>query len=121
MKEHEQTVNEEKIRFLVNISHELRTPLTLIYAPLKRLIDKSNDKLKPELIREQLNNIYKQTRQMKNIINMVLDLNRIKTGEEPLQKLPHLLNEWVRSVCEDFRNECEEKKIDLQYQLDDTI
>lgn len=121
MKEHEQTVNEEKIRFLVNISHELRTPLTLIYAPLKRLIDKSNDKLKPELIREQLNNIYKQTRQMKNIINMVLDLNRIKTGEEPLQKLPHLLNEWVRSVCEDFRNECEEKKIDLQYQLDDAI
>lgn len=121
MKEHEQTVNEEKIRFLVNISHELRTPLTLIYAPLKRLIDKSNDQLQPELVREQLNNIYKQTRQMKNIINMVLDLNRIKTGEEPLQKLPHLLNEWIRSVSEDFRNECKEKKIDLQYELDDTI
>lgn len=121
MKEHEQTVNEEKIRFLVNISHELRTPLTLIYAPLKRLIDRSNDKLKPEQIKEQLNGIYKQTRQMKNIINMVLDLNRIKTGEEPLQKLPHALNEWVRSVSEDFRNEYEEKKINLQYELDDTI
>ena len=121
MKEHEQTVNEEKIRFLVNISHELRTPLTLIYAPLKRLIDRSNDKLKPELIKDQLNSIYKQTRQMKNIINMVLDLNRIKTGEEPLQKLPHTLNEWVRSVSEDFRNEYEEKKINLQYELDDSI
>lgn len=121
MKEHEQTVNEEKIRFLVNISHELRTPLTLIYAPLKRLIDRSNDKLKPELIKDQLNSIYKQARQMKNIINMVLDLNRIKTGEEPLQKLPHTLNEWVRSVSEDFRNEYEEKKINLQYELDDSI
>lgn len=121
MKEHEQTVNEEKIRFLVNISHELRTPLTLIYAPLKRLIDRSNETLRPELIREQLNSIYKQARQMKNIINMVLDLNRIKTGEEPLQKLPHQLNEWVRSVSDDFRNECEEKNINLQYQLDDTI
>lgn len=121
MKEHEQTVNEEKIRFLVNISHELRTPLTLIYAPLKRLIDMSAGKPKLELSKEQLNGIYKQARQMKNIINMVLDLNRLKTGEEPLQKLPHLLNEWVRSVSEDFRNECEEKKISLQYQTDNAI
>ena len=30
MKEHEQQVYEEKVRFLINISHELRTPLTLI-------------------------------------------------------------------------------------------
>ena len=32
MKEHEQQVYEEKVRFLINISHELRTPLTLIHA-----------------------------------------------------------------------------------------
>ena len=30
MKEHEQQVYEEKVRFLINICHELRTPLTLI-------------------------------------------------------------------------------------------
>ena len=30
MKEHEQQVYEEKVRFLINISHELRTPLTHI-------------------------------------------------------------------------------------------
>ncbi len=35
MKEHEQQVYEEKVRFLINISHELRTPLTLIHAPLR--------------------------------------------------------------------------------------
>ena len=40
MKEHEQQVYEEKVRFLINISHELRTPLTLIHAPLKQLMDK---------------------------------------------------------------------------------
>ena len=36
LKEHEQKIYEEKVRFLINISHELRTPLTLIYAPLKK-------------------------------------------------------------------------------------
>mgnify|MGYP000837973425 FL=1 len=34
MKEHEQQVYEEKVRFLININHELRTPLTLIHAPV---------------------------------------------------------------------------------------
>ncbi len=38
MKEHEQQVYEEKVRFLININHELRTPLTLIHAPLKQLL-----------------------------------------------------------------------------------
>lgn len=120
-KEHEQAMNEEKIQFLVNISHELRTPLTLIYAPLKRLIDESNEKLAPELIRGQLKAIYKQSRQMRNLINMVLDLNRIKTAQESLQKLPHPLNEWINFVAEDFRNEFTEKKIQLIYQLDPQI
>ena len=39
MKEHEQQVYEEKVRFLININHELRTPLTLIHAPLKQLLE----------------------------------------------------------------------------------
>ena len=102
MKEHEQAMNEEKIQFLVNISHELRTPLTLIYAPLKRLIDTSHENLTPEVIHGQLNTIYKQSRKMKNLINMVLDLNRIKTEQKSLQKQPHPLNKWIVSVSEDF-------------------
>ncbi|MFR8356645.1 MAG: sensor histidine kinase [Parabacteroides sp.] len=100
MKEHEQAMNEEKIQFLVNISHELRTPLTLIYAPLKRLIDTSHENLNPEVIHGQLNTIYKQSRKMKNLINMVLDLNRIKTEQKSLQKQPHPLNKWIVSVSE---------------------
>ena len=121
MKEHEQAMNEEKIQFLVNISHELRTPLTLIYAPLKRLIDTSHENLTPEVIHGQLNTIYKQSRKMKNLINMVLDLNRIKTEQKSLQKQPHPLNKWIVSVSEDFNTELKEKSIQLIYQLDTQI
>ena len=53
MKEHTNKMNEEKVRFLINISHELRTPLTLIYAPLKRILDK-NSWNEPENLKGQL-------------------------------------------------------------------
>ena len=118
MKEHEQKIYEEKIRFLINISHELRTPLTLIYAPLKRLLNNTHFE---ENVQKQLTGIYKQTKQMKNIINMVLDVRKMEVGQDKLQIHPHPLNEWIRSIAEDFRNEFDAKKIQLIYQLDDSI
>lgn len=122
MKEREQAMNEEKIQFLVNMSHEIRTPLTLIHAPLKRLIDAAGSKnLSSETVYEQLVGIYKQSKKMKNLVNMALDLNRVKTEQDSLQKQPHLLNEWVVSVSEDFKTELAEKRIRLAYRLDHQI
>jgi len=120
IKEHKQKASEERIRFLINISHELRTPLTLICAPLKRVLD--TKKLpEQEVMRKQLTSVYNQACQMKNLINMVLDINKIKEEKNILRKKPYLLNDWVKSVCEDFRNEFEVKQITLIYSFDDTI
>ena len=120
IKEHKQKSDEERIRFLINISHELRTPLTLICAPLKRLLNTSS-KIEPEVMTKQLTNVYNQACQMKNLINMVLDVNKVKEHKNILHKKPYLLNDWVKSVCEDFKNEFEAKQITLVYSLDDTI
>lgn len=118
MKEHEEEVNKEKIRFLINISHELRTPLTLIYAPLKRLL--KNKKFEDDTQR-QLTGIYKQTKQMRNIINMVLDARKMEVGQNRLYLQQHPLNEWIKNITEDFRYEFENKGIDIRYELDDQI
>lgn len=118
MKEHEKKVYEEKIRFLINISHELRTPLTLIYAPLKRLL--SNNRF-DEQIQKQLSGIYKQTKQMKNIINMVLDVRKMEVEQDKLNIRLHNLNNWIQSIVEDFKNEFENKDIQLIFNLDSSI
>ena len=120
IKEHKQKSNEERIHFLINISHELRTPLTLICAPLKRLLDVSS-KTEPEVMTKQLTRVYNQACQMKNLINMVLDVNKVKEHKNILHKKSYPLNDWVKSVCEDFKNEFEAKQITLVYSLDDTI
>ncbi len=80
---------EEKINFLTNISHELRTPLTLICAPLKRIINKESDKQDVEKL--LVPGIYKQAYQMKNIIDMVLDVRKLKKEKDMLHILPHPL------------------------------
>lgn len=121
MKEHEQEVNESKIRFLVNISHELRTPLTLIYAPLKRLIRQSSDEWQVQEVKENLDGIFKQTSLMKDVINMVLDINKMDEGLSKLNLAPHRFNQWVQSIAEDFRKEFEKKEIQLYYELNDNI
>ena len=109
---------EEKINFLTNISHELRTPLTLICAPLKRIINQESDKQDVEKL---LVPIYKQAYQMKNIIDMVLDVRKLEEGKDMLHILPHPLNEWVRSVGDKFINEFHVKGIRLEYELDEQI
>lgn len=111
-------IYEEKIDFLTNISHELRTPLTLVCAPLKRIIDRE---VQCEDISSQLVPIYKQAYQMKNIIDMVLDVRKLEEGKNILHILPHSLNEWVRFVGDRFIGEFEAKGIKLVYELDEEI
>lgn len=118
MKEHEKQAYEEKVRFLINISHELRTPLTLIYAPLKRMLDLQT--VNPET-NKQLSRIYKQVKQMKNIINMVLDMRKMEVAENVLHLHEQALNQWVQSVADDFRHEFQEQEIELHYDFDEQI
>ena len=95
MKEHEQQVYEEKVRFLINISHELRTPLTLIHAPLSRIL-KSLSPADTQYL--PLKAIYRQSQRMKNLINMVIE-----------------------HVSQDFVSEGEAKNIQIHYRLDPRI
>lgn len=115
---HEKKINEDKVRFLINISHELRTPLTLIYSPMKRILD-HEEKIKD--LSYELRSMFKQVCQMKDIINMVLDMRSIEAGNNKLQILPHSLNRWIHSVGDGFKKEFEYRDICLDYKLDETI
>ncbi|WP_307996459.1 ATP-binding protein [uncultured Bacteroides sp.] len=118
VKEHEQKVYEEKVRFLINISHELRTPLTLIYAPLSRILKtlSPSDSNYPSL-----KNIHKQTQRMKDLINMVLDVRKMEVGETKLKLQAHPLNEWIKEVGADFTDEGTAQQLQIAYQLDENI
>ena len=118
-RQRKEKLSESKIRFLINISHELRTPLTLIYAPLKRLIEKgrwTDDRQKAELT-----GILAQTRYMTQLVNMVLDSRKLEEGYGKLNLQPHDLNRWVAETVEEFRTEFENKGISIRFEPDSSI
>ncbi len=118
LKEQEQKTYEDKVQFLINISHELRTPLTLIMAPMKRLLDRLNaeDEHYPTLSR-----IYRQSRRMRDLLNMVLDLRKMEVGKSSL-KLEHSdFNRWILECIEDIVNEEHAENIEIMTELDPEI
>ncbi len=113
-KEQEQKAYEEKVQMLINISHELRTPLTMIMAPLKRLIKEADtdDRNQPVL-----NRIYRQSRRMKDLLNMVLDLRKMEVGKNRLKIETVDTAQWIQSVAGDIIDEERSEGIDVRVEV----
>ncbi len=115
MKEHEQQVYEEKVRYLININHELRTPLTLIHAPLKQLLASlTPDDEKYPIIQS----ITKQSGRMKKLLNMVLDVRKMEVGQSTLNIETIELNTWIDQLMADFKPEAGIRGITLSFRPD---
>lgn len=113
MQHRENELSEQKIRFLINISHELRTPLTLVYAPLRRLVREENT---PEIIKPLLALMYKHVMNMKNMIDMVLDIRKIEmTGDTTLNRQNVEINHWLQQLSDDFMPEAEARGVRIVF------
>lgn len=118
LQEHKQKIYEEKVRFLININHELRTPLTLIYTPLNQLV-KTIPQDNP--IYPTLRSILKQSKRMKELLNMVLNLRKMEIEQSKLNIQSYPLNEWIKEIATDFKYEEEDKHITILYDLSPEI
>ena len=118
MKEKEQKMYEEKVNMLINISHELRTPLTLIMAPLKRLL-KSMDHEDGNF--PVLSRIHRQSRRMRNLLDMVLDLRKMEVEGDHLKPERADYNKWIAGTVDDIVDEEKSEDINIVYDFDTDI
>ena len=118
IQEQEQKVYEEKVNMLINVSHELRTPLTLIMAPLKRVLKdmRVDDANFPTLSR-----IHRQSRRMKNLLDMVLDLRKLEAGGSKLKREQVDYNQWITEAANDIVNEEKAEGINIVYDFESTV
>jgi signal transduction histidine kinase/CheY-like chemotaxis protein len=95
-----------KQRFLSNMSHELRTPLQSIigYAEQLNFANKDSDKI---------NVIYQSSQHLLQIVNEVLDYNRINSGKFNFQKEVINLQDLADEVATAMRPQAKQKNIEL--------
>ena len=88
-------MNEEKIKFFVDISHELRSPLTLIKSPLESLLRKEND----PATQRALQNMQRNTDRLLLLFNQILNIRKIEKGQMKLHYAETNLRDFIAGIC----------------------
>jgi len=91
-----------KSLFLANMSHEIRTPLNAIEGFSRVIVetDSQEDRMKFYEIIESNNN------RLQSLVNEILDLSRVESGEIVMKKTSTDLNELCASVKNIFKFRC---------------
>ena len=74
-------LNEEKLKFFINIAHELRSPITLIVSPLAALIKTEQE----ESRKKALLTMQRNANRILNLINQLLDIRKIDKGQMKIE------------------------------------
>lgn len=94
-------VNDERLRFFMNITHELRTPLTLILGPLE---DLKQDKELPVQPHEKVSIAYRSAQQLLSLVNELLEFRKTETGNRKLEVRFDDLSQCVEETGALFRD-----------------
>lgn len=101
-----------KSEFLASTTHELRTPLNGIIGFLKLVLDGMADD--PEEQREFLEEAYKSSLHLLNLINDILDLAKIEAGKFELEFGRVELSELFQAVENFTRPQAQRKKLSFK-------
>ncbi len=97
--------------FVANVSHDLKTPLTSIRGWSQALLDGTADT--PEARQRAATIIYNETERMSRMVNQLLDLARIESGQLELNQTQVDLTQLLTEVYHSFVPKAEEQKIHL--------
>ena len=109
-KEHAEESDRLKTAFLQNMSHEIRTPMNAIMGFSSLLVDYYNDKPKLEQFSEIIN---LRCNDLLEIINDILAISKIESGQLPVNKEVCNLNDLFAELADFFREH--QKRIGKQH------
>lgn len=102
-----------KSNFFANISHEFRTPLTLIKGPIEHLEQNFDEKLSLENVKM----IRRNTNRVLNLVNQLLDLSKIDSGNLKLHLTEGDIFKCLRAATTSFSSHAAQRNIDYRIQI----
>ena len=110
------TANEAKTTFLSNMSHDMRTPMNAIIG-FSTLLDR--DASQPDKVREYNGKIAASSRHLLNLINDVLDMSKIESGQNSLNIVEFDLKELLDELESVIQPQACEKQQSLDISICD--
>lgn len=88
--------NRAKTEFLINMSHEIRTPMNTILGFSESLL--REPQLTEEIVKRDLKSISAASSTLLDLINNILDISRIESGEEVLNEANYSLENLIFEI-----------------------
>jgi two-component system phosphate regulon sensor histidine kinase PhoR len=101
--------------FVANVSHELRTPLSLIKGFVETLLDGANED--PDVSTRYLKTIQKHTDRLAFLIEDLLTISQLESGQLVLSSEPVSLSELAGRVIGDLQAKALEKQVRITNRL----
>ena len=103
----------ERVRtdFAANVSHELKTPLTSIRGFVETLQAGAIDN--PEMAHKFLNIIMMETERLTRLINDILSISKLESGDDEVATERIRLDKKARDVCEMLSIHAQEKQVTI--------
>lgn len=101
--------------FVANVSHELRTPLSLIKGFVETLLDGAKNN--PDLATRFLKTIEKHTDRLTYLIEDLLTISRLESGQIIMNLQTVSLREQVERVRDDLQSRALEKQVAVENQV----
>lgn len=101
--------------FVANVSHELRTPLSLIKGFVETLLDGAKND--PELTTRFLQTIEKHTDRLTYLIEDLLTISRLESGQIVMNLQAVKLHQEVERVRDDLQSRALEKQVTVENQV----
>jgi len=112
--------NQAKSEFLSNMSHELRTPMNAIIG-FSQLLEFDNEKTLTQQQHNNIKEISKAGKHLLSLINEVLDLSKIESGQLEIVKETILLGDVIADSIQLIAPLAKDRNIDIKLMDNDHI
>lgn len=111
-----ETKDDMQRTFLSNVSHDLKTPMTTIAGFIDGILDGAIPKEKESYY---LNIIKKEVSRLNRLVNSLLDLSRMQSGNYKYEMKPFNVCELARQTVISLENEIAQKNLDVQFDTEE--
>jgi signal transduction histidine kinase len=99
--------------FMSNVSHDLRTPMTSIAGFIDGILEGA---IPPEKHPYYLEIIGQEVKRLSRLVNSLLDISRMESGNRKFEKVPFDICEMARIILLSFESKIDAKKLDVEFE-----